>query len=83
SAHGDAELVGEGDGSYELRMRGSYGYSPGSMGRPRPPGPAPDLLGLPRLLRADIGLPGPAPAPMGRPRLLRTGPGSPGPLPTP
>ncbi|MFF6835318.1 HAMP domain-containing protein, partial [Streptomyces sp. NPDC012438] len=31
SAHGDAELVGEGDGAYELRMRGSYGYSPGSM----------------------------------------------------
>ncbi len=31
SAHGDAELVGEGDGSYELRMRGSYGYSAGSM----------------------------------------------------
>ncbi|MFD3725238.1 HAMP domain-containing protein, partial [Streptomyces sp. NPDC058671] len=31
AAHGDAELVGEGDGSYELRMRGSYGYSPGSM----------------------------------------------------
>ncbi|MGW7037867.1 HAMP domain-containing protein [Streptomyces zaomyceticus] len=31
SAHSDAELVGEGDGSYELRMRGSYGYSAGSM----------------------------------------------------
>ncbi|MGW4702420.1 HAMP domain-containing protein, partial [Streptomyces sp. NPDC004285] len=31
SAHSDAELVGEGDGAYELRMRGSYGYSAGSM----------------------------------------------------
>ncbi|MFF2308085.1 response regulator, partial [Streptomyces sp. NPDC058128] len=31
SAHSDAELVGEGEGSYELRMRGSYGYSAGSM----------------------------------------------------
>ncbi|WP_055600140.1 HAMP domain-containing protein [Streptomyces aureus] len=31
SAHSDAELVGEGEGSYELRMRGSYGYSTGSM----------------------------------------------------
>ncbi|CAM5350083.1 HAMP domain-containing protein [Streptomyces tanashiensis] len=31
SAHSDAELVGEGEGSYELRMRGSYGYSSGSM----------------------------------------------------
>ncbi|MGW6395661.1 HAMP domain-containing protein, partial [Streptomyces sp. NPDC055103] len=31
SAHSDAELVGEGDGSYELRMRGSYAYSTGSM----------------------------------------------------
>nr|WP_306328140.1 HAMP domain-containing protein [Streptomyces venezuelae] len=31
SANSDAELVGEGDGSYELRMRGSYGYSAGSM----------------------------------------------------
>ncbi|MFD3536864.1 HAMP domain-containing protein [Streptomyces sp. NPDC058661] len=31
SGHNDAELVGEGDGSYELRMRGSYGYSTGSM----------------------------------------------------
>ncbi|MFE5590891.1 HAMP domain-containing protein [Streptomyces sp. NPDC056549] len=30
-AHSDAELVGEGDGAYELRMRGSYGYSAGSM----------------------------------------------------
>ncbi|WP_024758915.1 HAMP domain-containing protein, partial [Streptomyces exfoliatus] len=30
-AHSDAELVGEGDGAYELRMRGSYGYSTGSM----------------------------------------------------
>ncbi|MFD8015257.1 HAMP domain-containing protein [Streptomyces sp. NPDC059762] len=31
SANHDTELVGEGDGSYELRMRGSYGYSAGSM----------------------------------------------------
>ncbi|MGW9039298.1 HAMP domain-containing protein, partial [Streptomyces sp. NPDC055721] len=30
-SHSDAELVGEGDGAYELRMRGSYGYSTGSM----------------------------------------------------
>ncbi|MFD0372413.1 HAMP domain-containing protein, partial [Streptomyces sp. NPDC127114] len=27
----DAESVGEGEGPYELRMRGSYGYSAGSM----------------------------------------------------
>ncbi|MFF9196055.1 HAMP domain-containing protein [Streptomyces sp. NPDC014779] len=31
SAHNDAEPVGEGEGAYELRMRGSYGYSAGSM----------------------------------------------------
>ncbi|MFE5882435.1 HAMP domain-containing protein [Streptomyces hydrogenans] len=31
SANHDTELVGEGGGSYELRMRGSYGYSAGSM----------------------------------------------------
>ncbi|MCX2181800.1 HAMP domain-containing protein, partial [Streptomyces sp. SKN60] len=31
SAHGEAEPVGEGEGAYELRMRGSYGYSAGSM----------------------------------------------------
>ncbi|MGW7433668.1 HAMP domain-containing protein [Streptomyces sp. NPDC054861] len=31
SATASAELGGEGEGSYELRMRGSYGYSAGSM----------------------------------------------------
>ncbi|WP_189952876.1 HAMP domain-containing protein, partial [Streptomyces roseolus] len=31
STNHDTELVGEGSGSYELRMRGSYGYSAGSM----------------------------------------------------
>ncbi|MFB7281231.1 HAMP domain-containing protein, partial [Streptomyces hydrogenans] len=31
SANHDTELVGEGGGLYELRMRGSYGYSAGSM----------------------------------------------------
>ncbi|MFD7326200.1 HAMP domain-containing protein [Streptomyces sp. NPDC059875] len=31
SATGSAELGGQGEGAYELRMRGSYGYSAGSM----------------------------------------------------
>ncbi|MFF3313887.1 HAMP domain-containing protein [Streptomyces sp. NPDC003035] len=31
SSTGSAELRGQGEGAYELRMRGSYGYSAGSM----------------------------------------------------
>ncbi|MFE7414111.1 HAMP domain-containing protein [Streptomyces laurentii] len=31
AAHSDTEPVGEGEGEYELRMRGSYGYSAGTM----------------------------------------------------